>query len=168
MKRLCKILFTLTLCLGLFIAVSANAEAKTISGVSAVNSRGKITVSGTAKEGTLACAVLVYDSSESTLLDMETCPVNEDSSFRYQMSNTYEDGTYVVKVADYDGSDYAVAKVTVKTDGDTEEGSKQDTAKETKVLTSPKTGDTGKVFLWGVPVLMMLAALCFATRKRSH
>ena len=145
MKRLCKILFTLTLCLGLFVTVSVNADAKNISGVSAVSSNGKIIVSGTAEEGTLACAVLVYDSTESTLLDMETCAVKEDSTFRYQMTKTYAKGEYVVKVADYDGGNYQTT--TVKVADKTEEN-----IKDTTTVKSPKTSET-------TPWYFMVAAL---------
>ena len=145
MKRLCKILFTLTLCLGLFVTVSVNADAKNISGVSAVSSNGKIIVSGTAEEGTLACAVFVYDSTESTLLDMETCAVKEDSTFRYQMTKTYAKGDYVVKVADYDGGNYQTT--TVKVADKTEENIKDTTtnsttANATTTVKSPKTSET--------------------------
>lgn len=145
MKRLCKILFTLTLCLGLFVTVSVNADAKNISGVSAVSSNGKIIVSGTAEEGTLACAVFVYDSTGKTLLDMETCEVKEDSTFRYQMSKTYAKGDYVVKVADYDGGNYQTT--TVKVADKTEEN-----IKDTTTVKSPKTSET-------TPWYFMVAAL---------
>ena len=145
MKRLYKIIFTLTLCLGLFVAVSVNAQAKTISSVSAVSSNGKITVSGMAEEGTLACAVFVYDSTESTLLDMETCAVKEDSTFRYQMTKTYAKGDYVVKVADYDGGNYQTT--TVKVADKTEEN-----IKDTTTVKSPKTSET-------TPWYFMVAAL---------
>lgn len=145
MKRLYKIIFTLTLCLGLFVAVSVNAQAKTISGVSAVSSNGKIIVSGTAEEGTLACAVFVYDSTGKTLLDMETCEVKEDSTFRYQMSKTYAKGDYVVKVADYDGGNYQTT--TVKVADKTEEN-----IKDTTTVKSPKTSET-------TPWYFMVAAL---------
>ena len=156
MKRLCKILFTLTLCLGLFVAVSVNAQAKTISSVSAVNSNGKITVSGTAEEGTLACAVFVYDSTGSTLLDMETCEVNADNSFRYQMSKTYDKGTYVVKVADYDGGSYKSTTATVA----------EATAAATTTVKSPKTSEMTPWFLMAAGLLVLGAVPVM--RKRNH
>lgn len=169
MKRLCKVLFTLTLCLGLFVIVSANADAKNISGVSAVSSNGKIIVSGTAEEGTLACAVFVYDGTESTLLDMETCAVKEDSTFRYQMTKTYAKGEYVVKVADYDGGNYQTT--TVKVADKTEESVKDTTtnsttANATTTVKSPKTSET-------TPWYFMVAALLLLgvspiLRRRCH
>ena len=150
MKRLYKIRFTLTLCLGLFVTVSVNADANNISGVSAVSSNGKIIVSGTAEEGTLACAVFVYDSTESTLLDMETCAVKEDSTFRYQMTKTYAKGDYVVKVADYDGGNYQTT--TVKVTDKTEENIKDTTTNSTTTVKSPKTSEE-------TPWYFMVAAL---------
>ncbi|MDD6193624.1 MAG: hypothetical protein PUB19_01850 [Lachnospiraceae bacterium] len=156
MKRLYKLLFTLTLCLGLFVAVSVNAQAKTISSVSAVNSNGKITVSGTAEEGTLACAVFVYDSTGSTLLDMETCEVNADNSFRYQMSKTYDKGTYVVKVADYDGGSYKSTTVTVT----------EATAAATTTVKSPKTSEMTPWHL--VVAAMLLLGVAPILRRRCH
>lgn len=156
MKRLYKIIFTLTLCLGLFVAVSVNAQANTISSVSAVSSNGKITVSGMAEEGTLACAVFVYDSTESTLLGMETCEVNADNSFRYQMSKTYAKGDYVVKVADYDGGSYKSTTVKV-TDA---------TADAAAAVKSPKTSEMTPWFLM-VAGLLVLGAVP-VLRKRNH
>ncbi len=158
MKRLCKILFTLTLCLGLFVTVSVNADAKNISGVSAVSSNGKIIVSGTAEEGTLACAVFVYDSTGKTLLDMETCEVKEDSTFRYQMSKTYAKGDYVVKVADYDGGNYQTT--TVKVADKTEESVKDTTtnsttANATTIVKSPKTSETTPWYFMVVALLLL-------------
>lgn len=150
MKRLCKILFTLTLCLGVFVMASVNADAKNISGVRAVSSDGKIIVSGTAEEGTLACAVFVYDSTESTVLDMETCAVKEDSTFRYQMSKMYAKGDYVVKVADYDGGNYQTT--TVKVTDKTEENIKDTTTNSTTTVKSPKTSEE-------TPWYFMVAAL---------
>ena len=156
MKRLYKIIFTLTLCLGLFVTVSVNAQAKNISGVSAVSSNGKITVSGMAEEGTFACAVFVYDSTESTLLGMETCEVNADNSFRYQMSKTYAKGDYVVKVADYDGGSYKSTTVKV-TDA---------TADAAAAVKSPKTSEMTPWFLM-VAGLLVLGAVP-VLRKRNH
>ena len=156
MKRLCKILFTLTLCLGVFVMASVNADAKNISGVRAVSSDGKIIVSGTAEEGTLACAVFVYDSTESTVLDMETCAVKEDSTFRYQMSKMYAKGDYVVKVADYDGGSYKSTTVKV-TDV---------TADAAAAVKSPKTSEMTPWFLM-VAGLLVLGAVP-VLRKRNH
>lgn len=169
MKRLYKILFTLTLCLGLFVIVSVNADAKTISGVSAVSSNGKIIVSGTAEEGTLACAVFVYDSTGKTLLDMETCEVKEDSTFRYQMSKTYDKGNYVVKVADYDGGNYQTT--TVKIADKTEESVKDTTTNPTTAnaattVKSPKTSEMTPWYLI-VAALLLLGAVP-VIRKRNQ
>lgn len=165
MKRLIKTFFSLAICAVLFcypMAVKAN-EVKTLD---ATSSDGKISVEGTTAEGTLACAVFVYDSEGDNLIAMETCEVKADNTFSYTFTNKFDDAIYVVKAADYDGG--AFVQTTVKVDTTTttppkdsskpDEPSKTDTTTTTAQTpqvaatassdstqlsqTSPKTGDT--------------------------
>lgn len=107
----------ITLMLAVFLLISMqtiSVNAKNISSVTATEENGVVTVSGTAEAGTLACAIFVYDSTGTTLMAMETCGVNDDSIYSYTMKTTLKEGTYVVKVADYDGGAYASTNLAVK------------------------------------------------------
>lgn len=105
MKRLCKTIFALALFLGLIYANKFASYAANITTVNVSGENNKITVSGSCDAGVLACAVLVYDSTGTTLIDMETCAVDA-GSYQYTLANTFAEGTYEVRVADYNGGSY--------------------------------------------------------------
>ena len=85
MRSLKKSIVTIMAGIMIFLAASSTIEAKNITSVNATAANGKITVSGTAEEGTLACAVLVYDETETNLLSMETCGVTADNTYSYTL-----------------------------------------------------------------------------------
>lgn len=85
-------------------------SAKSISTLNVNNSNNKLTVSGTTESGVLAVAVLVYSGDE--LAHMETCSSDNDE-YSCELSKTFENENYTVKVADYDGGDYISKNVSL-------------------------------------------------------
>lgn len=164
MRSLKKSIVTIMAGIMIFLAASSTIEAKNITSVNATAANGKITVYGTAEEGTLACAVLVYDETETNLLSMETCGVAADSTYSYTLGMEFANGTYVVKVADYDGGSYTTAKVTVS--GSTSAGTETQASSETKV--SPKTGDVNPMA--GVVTLILIAGagVVLTSKKKAN
>ena len=132
--------------------------------MNATAANGKITVSGTAEEGTLACAVLVYDETDTNLLSMETCGVAADSTYSYTLGMKFANGTYVVKVADYDGGSYTTTKVTVS--GSTSAGTETQASSETKV--SPKTGDVNPIAGVFTLILIAGAGVVLTSKKKAN
>lgn len=109
MKNFYKKMMMLTMAVILCLAIPTpfKVTAQTINGVSANVSSNKITVSGTAQAGTVACVILVYDQSGATLQAMETCAVAEDNTYSYTLTQEFAAGSYLIKAADYEGGAYA-------------------------------------------------------------
>lgn len=108
------------------VIVPATTRAKDIKTINASEANGKISVSGTAEAGTLAVAVMVYDENGSELLAMETASVSDESLYYAEVE--LPEGTYQVKVADYDGGDYKTATVSP--------------VKKSEIPTAPNSGST--------------------------
>lgn len=87
------------------------AKAGTITSVSATAGTNQFTVNGVAGDDVLSVAILVYDSTGTTLLQMESVAV--DSNHAYTDTFTVAEGTYLVKVADYEGGTFSQTSVTV-------------------------------------------------------
>ncbi len=77
---------------------------KNVTSLTASYSNGVVTVNGTTTEGTLAVAIMIYNSSGS-LLRMESFAVNK-GVFTSTISITLTQGTYTVKAANYEGGDF--------------------------------------------------------------
>ena len=153
MKRILKALSVFSLSLVLLLAMTITASAKEIISVSAEAKDYKITVSGKTEAGTLACAVFVYDKTGENMLDMETCAVNADNTFKYELSKKYEKGTYTIKVADYDGGAYKTTTVDVAD------------AKVTPENVT-NTGDNSLIIVFAG--LMLLSASTFIILKKKN
>lgn len=171
MKKLCKIMLTLVMAVVLFFATQTPMEvlAGTVNSVNATVASNKITVSGITSADTLACAILVYDQSGTTLQAMESCAVAADNTYSYTLSQNFSAGTYVVKVADYDaGGAYATTTVTVPAasfnSGNT--GDVTDSIiypiysnqTENPTVVSPKTSDMGS---WTLITCMVAGIVVF-------
>lgn len=89
--------------------VPAATRAKDIKTINASEANGKISISGTAEAGTLAVAIMVYDEAGSELVAMKTAAVSDENL--YYSDITLAEGTYVVKVADYEGGNYQTTTV---------------------------------------------------------
>ena len=115
-----KVIASLIAVLALAVAiVPTTTRAKEIKTINASEAGGKISVSGTAEAGTLAVAVMVYDEEGENLITFETAGVSDESLYYFETE--IPEGTYVVKVADYDGGNYKIATVSPKTEEKSEE-----------------------------------------------
>lgn len=157
MKRLVKNFFTLALFLGLVFGNAAVAKAANITAINVNGDNNKISVSGSCDASVLACAILVYDSTGATLVDMESCAAN-GGSYSYTLSNTFAAGDYVVKVADYNGGSYASKTVSVN-------GSATVAAAAPSTAKAPKTAENP--IFWVAFAFVGLAAGLTAARVRK-
>ena len=99
--------------------LSSSVYAGTVSSALATENEGKITVSGSVDSSVYAVAILVY--SGDNLEYMETANVNSSGAYNVTLEKTFEDGTYTIKVADYNGGDYAVKEDLVVGEGESNE-----------------------------------------------
>lgn len=113
-------------------------NAKSISTIEATETNGKIKVSGKTESGVLAIAALVYSGDD--LVYMETCEATGES-YSCILNNNFAKGDYIVKVADYDGGDYIVDKITI---------SNSNPKTGDKIMTSVLAGSISLISLFGV------------------
>ena len=138
MKKWMKRVLALSFVLCLLSIPTMTVYAGSVTSVSVSGANNKITVSGTTDASVLACAVLVYDSAGTNLLGMETCAAS-GGAYSYTLTQNFAAGTYMIKVADYNGGDYATANVTV-TGTTTVAAATTSTATVATTAKSPKTG----------------------------
>lgn len=98
--------------IGLFamLLIPTNTFAGTISTIDVAESNGNITASGTTGTGVDAIALVIYNGDN--LVSMETCSV-DNNDYSCTFSKTFSNGTYIVKVADYNGGDYVSKKIII-------------------------------------------------------
>lgn len=132
---------------------AANAK---VTSFSATASDKTITVSGEAEEAMVACAITVYDSTGEQLLSMKTTAVDDSNKFSDTIT-VDADGTYVVRVADYEGGSYEQTSVVVQTDTSSTTGTTpSETASSTAApasdstvaATGSKTSDANHPEIW--------------------
>ncbi|MCR5146635.1 MAG: LPXTG cell wall anchor domain-containing protein [Clostridia bacterium] len=158
------------------------AANKKVNEVNAVQNAGKITVSGTVENGMLAVAIQVVDSN-GKLVTLETGDVDVNNKFNLVIE--VPEGTYIVKVADYEGGE-VVEKTVPKTEEKTTEETKADDkttdttkeneaktetktegAKKTDETTSPQTGDTIRNIIITLIAAIIVLALTFKFKKNK-
>lgn len=105
MKKILMILASLTIMLLPIVKAADNIKMDAVESKS-----GVITVKGTADSSVIAVAVLVYDSTGTNLITMQTAQTNDDDTFDATIS--LDAATYVVKVANYTGGSYVEKTVT--------------------------------------------------------
>lgn len=114
MKTIIKTITTAVITAFMALAPASLASAGSINTVVAEgdNNTGVISVSGEAGAGVVAVAIAVYAEDNTTVLAMHTTSVAGDSTYQdsFTMTNS---GTYIVKVADYNGSTDAFVTDTV-------------------------------------------------------
>lgn len=130
MKKFYKSFLALALFLGLMTLNVTCVRGANVSSLSVTASGNKISVNGSCDSDVSACAVTVYDSTGGTLLDLETCAAST-GKYSYTLSKDFVDGTYLIKVADYNGGAFESANITVDT-------STSDTADSTVAVTGVK------------------------------
>ena len=155
MKKWMKRVLALSFVLCLLSIPTMTVYAGSVTSVSVCGANNKITVSGTTDASVLACAVLVYDSTGTNLVAMETCAASS-GAYSYTLTQSFAAGSYVVKVADYNGGDYATANVTVTGTTTVAAGTTGSSASVSSVPKSPKTGENT------IPVILIAFAGCIA------
>lgn len=173
MKIICKInLFKMVLPILVMIFVLSTsiqmvkAAGGIVETVSTTVSGTTVTVSGTVNASPVvyAVAIAVYDSN-GNLNTMFT--TNVDAANTYQATFTLPEGTYLIKVADYEGGTFvestvsvsataATAVATVPTDSKTPVASSAGATATSYVANAPKTGDDTNMFVW---ILIAVAGL---------
>lgn len=151
------------------------AQAGTITSVNAEAGNNEFTVSGVAGDDILSVVIFVYDSTGENLLQMESVPI--DSNHGYTDTFEVEEGTYVVKVADYEGGAFSETSVTVdssnasgggnnsndnnngNSNDNSNTGTSDNTDSDKGQQNPPNTSDTNQVVLWGIVLFMASLAL---------
>ena len=111
MKRWLKTILPVFALALILLIPGKQAQAGTITSVNATAGTNEFTVSGVAEDGVLSVAIFVYDSTGTNLLQMESVAV--DANHAYTDTFTVAKGTYLVKVADYEGGAFSDVNVTV-------------------------------------------------------
>lgn len=158
MKIFKKIAPILVLAMVLALPIVSFAQGGKINTLEAKSENGNVTINGTASDGVLSVAVFVYDEAGNNLIDVGSAVVNDDKTFTRTVA--LPDGTYMVKVADYDGGDFTQALTNASAG-----------AQSTPVtVKSSKTDDANNPYMWiaifgGVVLLSGGAFVYKATRK---
>lgn len=141
-KKISLVVIAVILMLALIIPSSkVYAANKKVNEVNAEQANGKITVSGTVEDGMLAVAVQVLDK-DGKFVTLETGAV--DANNKYSLLIEVPEGTYTVKVADYEGGT-AVEKVVTAEKKDNEEEPAKDEEKEDKGTDKEESKEDTKV-----------------------
>ncbi len=119
MKKIATILTSLVLSLMVFVP-GVSALNKKVLTMTAEVTGSNVAVNGTTEDGMLAVAVSVYKADGTTLVTVESASVTSNA---FTHTLTLTDGTYIIRVADYDGGDF-IGQTVVVGDGEAEaEGS---------------------------------------------
>lgn len=111
MKKLLRISVTLLL-IGLIACMSAlTCFAGTVNTLNTTVKNDTVLFNGTVDSETLAVSIMVYDKSGDNLVNIASAAV--DSQNEYNIEMQLPDGTYLVKVADYNGGKFLEKTVTV-------------------------------------------------------
>jgi len=173
-KKLQTIFSTFALAFILLIP-GMSVKAGTITSVSAASGASQMTVSGVAGDGVLSVAIFVYDSTGTELVMMES--VSVDNSHAYSDTISVAAGTYVVKVADYEGGAFSETNVTVteSTVPSTSSATSSSTASTTTgtatstvQVTAPKTGEQIAWTLYALAMIAMIGAAVYVFTKKKE
>ena len=141
------------------LAPAGMAFAGEITSFTASIEDGKMTTSGKAADGVYAVQVLVYNEAGTELVTMQSTGVNADGTFSETIS--VNEGTYLVKAADYAGGSFK--EMTVKYEKPEKGGEEEKKAKE------PGTGDSSLVILFallGTMSIITIAGVAYRASKR--
>ncbi|WP_075720648.1 hypothetical protein [Roseburia sp. 499] len=111
MKKRFKVFFMAFALVCILCIQKQTVFAANIVTVSATGNSTSATVSGTAENGVTAVAIMVYDSTGTNLIIMESVSVRDDHTFNDTIN--LASGSYLIKVADYEGGTYSETTVTV-------------------------------------------------------
>lgn len=110
MKKI--LLFVIAVFLVLPMTCNASSD---ITNLSASYSNKNVIVTGSTSDSILAVAVMLYDGTGTNVLRMVTDSVSNDTFDTTIDSINLEAGTYIVKVANYEGGDYYETSFKVST-----------------------------------------------------
>ena len=128
-KSFSLIIFVFTLAIVMLITCGS-VNAKSVTSVNADVTEEEIVVSGTTESGVLAVQIMLYDEKEENIVLVQSAAV--DNSNKYTCTLSAKAGTYVVKVADYDGGSFATKKDVVVESKKEEE--KEEVKEEEKII----------------------------------
>lgn len=111
MKKKFKVFFMAFALVCILCIQKQTVFAANIVTVSATGNSTSATVSGTAENGVTAVAIMVYDSTGTNLVIMESVSVSDNHTFNDTIN--LASGSYLIKVADYEGGTYSETNVTV-------------------------------------------------------
>lgn len=111
MKKRFKVFFMAFALVCILCIQKQTVFAANIVTVSATGNSTSATVSGTAENGVTAVAIMVYDSTGTNLVIMESVAVSDNNTFNDTIN--LASGSYLIKVADYEGGTYSETTVTV-------------------------------------------------------
>ena len=111
MKKRFKVFFMAFALVCILCIQKQTVFAANIVTVSATGHSTSATVSGTAENGVTAVAIMVYDSTGTNLVIMESVSVSDNHTFNDTIN--LASGSYLIKVADYEGGTYSETTVTV-------------------------------------------------------
>ena len=156
MKKI--ILFIVTTFLVLPFTVNASTD---ITNLSASYSNNSVTITGDTSDSILAVAVILYDSTGTSILRMVTDSVSNDSfSTKIDSINLEAGSTYIVKVANYDGGNYYETSFKVA----------DKTTTTTTIEDNPQTSDEimGSILLGSISLIGLIGSGLYIKKKRFN
>ncbi|MEE1240061.1 MAG: hypothetical protein UHO61_09095 [Acutalibacteraceae bacterium] len=163
MKKILRISASLLL-MGLIACVSAlTCFAGAVNTLNTTEKDDSVLFYGTVDGETLAVSLMVYDQSGDNLVSIASAAVDDKNEYSIEMQ--LSKGTYVVKIADYNGGSFLEKTVTIvgqsiKPEDNDKDKEKEDTSKPTETTDnnktesteempkSPQTGDNSNISIW--------------------
>lgn len=161
MKKLSQ--YILSIMLSLFIIPFGNvhAESLDVQTINASITDNKISVDGTADNGVLAVAIMVYEEDGTTLVKMETTSV--DSNDKYSDTIVVTAGKkYIVKAANYNGGTYVTTEVETPTPS-----TNKPTPSVDKPTPSAQTGDNSHFVAYSAIMIIAATGYVFLNKKEN-
>ena len=191
MKNKLKVIFMALALVYILCMPEQKVFAADISSVNATGNSTSATISGTADNGVTAVVIMVYDSTGTNLVTMESVSVSASHTFTDTINLNV--GSYLIKVADYEGGAFSETTVKVESSNTTENdntsnGNGSDTNSPSnssgnttendntsndngsgQSVQPPKTGDTFSyevyVMLLFAGISLMVWAMCNKNKK---
>lgn len=177
MKKNIRLIISIVILVFALSLIHTSVNAGTVSTLKVTAGTSNIIVSGTTSSDVQAVAIAVYNEEGTKLITMVTTSVNDSNV--YSDTITLNDGTYTVKVADYEGGGFITEKVTVgKTESENENTNTttntttNEIAENTTTDTTssnPKTGDNIILFatIFAIATLGTIITIIILNKNRK-
>lgn len=181
MKKNIRLIISIVILVFALSLIHTSVNAGTVSTLKVTAGTSNIIVSGTTSSDVQAVAIAVYNEEGTKLITMVTTSVNDSNV--YSDTITLNDGTYTVKVADYEGGGFITEKVTVgKTESENEntntttntttDTTTNEIAENTTTDTTssnPKTGDNIILFatIFAIATLGTIITIIILNKNRK-